>query len=464
MGLSLPKIAIVGRPNVGKSALFNRLCGKRISIVDEQEGITRDRLYAEADCFGRRFCLIDTGGIDKSAAHPFNELVLRQSEIAIEEADAAIFVVDGPAGPTLLDLEVAKLLRRQKKPVIVAVNKIDRLPDEILIHQFHSLSFSPVLAVSAVQGFRIAELLEALAALFPQPAVAAPNSEAPQDQNSIRVAIAGRPNVGKSTLLNQLLGMERAIVSPIAGTTRDSIDHPLAVDGQNYLLVDTAGIRRKCAEHDCVDKFAAVRTKEAIERSDAVLLILDANQGLTAQEKRIASDIESLGKSCILIFNKWDLVRGFRMEHTLRAVRQEVPFLAHCPTLFLSALKGRNTQKIFPMLREVYADRSQRITTGALNKFIERCVQKYHPPMLTGKRLRIYYMTQVEIAPPKFVFFVNRPNLMTPHYVKYLINQFRETFRFSGCPLVFELRGKKEDSSEEFAPNFNSTNDCVQVL
>jgi len=452
MGFSLPKIAIVGRPNVGKSALFNRLCGKRISIVDEQEGITRDRLYAEADSFGRCFCLIDTGGIDKSADHPFNELVLHQSQMAIEEADAAIFVVDGPAGPTLLDLDVAKILLRHNKPVIVAVNKIDHPADEILIHQFHSLSFSRLIAVSAVQGFRIAELLEEVAALFPEPAPTEPPAELQNIKNQINVTIAGRPNVGKSTLLNCLLGVDRAIVSPIAGTTRDAIDHPLTADGQDYLLIDTAGIRRKNAEHDSVDKFAAVRTKEAIERSDVVLLVLDANQGLTAQEKRIASDIESSGKSCILIFNKWDLVHGFRMEHVLKAVREEVPFLAHCPTLFLSALKGRNTQKIFPLVRDVYADRSQRISTGALNKFIERCVQKYHPPMLTGKRLRIYYMTQVEICPPKFVFFVNRPNLMTPHYVKYLINQFRETFRFLGCPLVFDLRGKKEDPDASDIP------------
>jgi GTP-binding protein len=454
MALSLPKIAIVGRPNVGKSALFNRLCGQRISIVDEQEGVTRDRLYGEADCFGRKFCLIDTGGIDKTGVHPFNKEVLRQSELAIQEADAAIFVVDGQAGPTLLDLDVAKLLRRQNKPVIVAINKIDFLIEENLMHQFHSLSFDSLLAVSAIQGYKIAELMEKMAALFPPEATVEPLSlELPPEKQSIRVAIAGRPNVGKSTLLNQLLGMERAIVSPIAGTTRDAIDHPFSIDGQDFLFIDTAGIRRKNAEHDTIDKFAAIRTKEALERTDVVLLVLDANQGLTAQEKHIASEIETLGKSCILIFNKWDLVHGFRMEHVLRAVKEEVPFLAHCPALFLSALTGRNTQKIFGLIREVYADRLQRITTGALNKFMERCVQKYHPPMLTGKRLRIYYMTQVQIAPPKFVFFVNYPNLMTPHYVKYLINQFRDSFRFSGCPLMFELRGKKEAPAQAETPS-----------
>lgn len=452
MRLSLPKIAIVGRPNVGKSALFNRLCGRRVSIVDEEEGITRDRLYAEADCFGRTFLFVDTGGIDPSAKHPFNEQVLKQSQLAIEEADAAIFVVDGQVGPTLIDQDVAKILHRHKKPVIVAVNKIDFPSDEPLLHEFHSLSFSHLLPVSAVQGRNIAELLQVLTTLFPEPEETSPVPEKEPDSNAIRVTIAGRPNVGKSTLLNQLLGTERAIVSPIAGTTRDAIDHPLSVDGQNYLLVDTAGIRRKSKEHASVDKFAAIRTKEAIERSDIVLLVLDATQGLTSQEKRIASDIEALGKSCILLFNKWDLVHGFQMEHVLRAVRETIPFLAHCPALFLSALNGRNTQKIFALLQEVYNDRQQRITTGALNQFIERCVQKYHPPMLTGKRLRIYYMTQVQIAPPKFVFFVNRPDLLTPQYSKYLINQFRETFRFSGSPILFDLKGKKESQDSETVP------------
>ncbi|MBF8263109.1 MAG: engA [Parachlamydiales bacterium] len=443
---SIPKIAIVGRPNVGKSALFNRLCSQRLSIVDEEEGITRDRLYAEADFFGQKFCLIDTGGIDPGAKLPFNELVLRQSEMAIAEADAAVLVVDSQVGPTLIDHEVAKLLLHSGKPVIVAVNKIDDRLDEGQIHQFHSLSFQRILAVSAVQGFRIAELMEEICSLFPVESEEAPAEISTPPFQGIRVAIAGRPNVGKSTLLNRLLGQDRAIVSPIAGTTRDAIDHPLTVDGQDYLLIDTAGIRRKCREHATVDKFAAIRTKEAIERSDVVLLILDAREGLTTQEKHIASDIEELGKSCVLIFNKWDLVEGFRMEHVLRAVREQVPFLAHCPALFLSAFQGRNTEKILPSVREVYTDRYQRITTGILNKFIEKCVQKYHPPMITGKRLRIYYMTQVQIAPPRFVFFVNRPELMTPHYLKYLTNQFREAFRFSGCPLFFDMRGKREEA------------------
>jgi GTPase len=266
---------------------------------------------------------------------------------------------------------------------------------------------------------------------------------APQEPACIRVAIAGRANVGKSTLLNSLLGEERAIVSSIAGTTRDCIDAPFTMDGQSYLFIDTAGIRRKKSEHNVIEKFASLRTNEALARSDVVLLVLDSQDGLTTQEKRIAGEIEELGKSCILIFNKWDLVKGVRMEHALRDIKVAIPFLAHCPALFLSASTGRNIEKIFPILRDVYANRFQRISTGVLNKFVEKCVQKHHPPMLNGKRLRIYYMTQVQAGPPKFVFFVNRPTLMAGGYKKYLINQFRESYLFSGCPLVFALRGKE---------------------
>jgi GTP-binding protein len=264
----------------------------------------------------------------------------------------------------------------------------------------------------------------------------------------IRLAIVGRPNVGKSTLLNQLIGADRSIVSPIAGTTRDAIDVPLSVGGKEYLLIDTAGIRRKKSEKAVVDKFAAVRTKEAIQRADICLLVLDAHDGFTTQERRIAADIEELGKGCVLLFNKWDLVKQLRMEHALRGIREIAPFLSHCPAIFLSALRKRNLDKIFPAVDEVHSDRGRRISTGSLNTFIERCLQKYHPPLITGKRLRIYYMTQVESNPPKFVLFVNYPELLTDTYKKYLINQFREEFRFSGTPLQFELRGKTAPSAE----------------
>ncbi|MBX9744559.1 MAG: ribosome biogenesis GTPase Der, partial [Chlamydiales bacterium] len=274
----------------------------------------------------------------------------------------------------------------------------------------------------------------------------------PIPQRPIYIAIAGRPNVGKSTLLNKLLGFERTIVSPLAGTTRDSIDETLIVDGQTYVIVDTAGIRRKKAETEVVDKFAAIRTQEALEKADICLLVLDSYEGITAQEKKIAAMIEELGKSCILIFNKWDLIKDLKMEHALRGVREAASFLSHCPTLFLSAEQGRNIDKIFPKVQEVWKDRHQRIGTGALNKFIESCLQKYHPPLITGKRLRIYYMTQTQVAPPKFVVFVNKPDLMLDTYKKYLINQFRETYRFSGSPLFFELRGKEKTTFHQTEP------------
>jgi GTP-binding protein len=438
-----PKIALVGRPNVGKSALFNRICQKRISIVDEQEGITRDRLYADAEVFGRPFTLIDTGGIDVSETMPFNREIRRQAEIAIQEADAIILVVDGQVGPHPLDEEVAKILLRSQKPLLVAINKIDRIEDEVKMHQFHSLAIKEMIACSAIQGYQIAELLEKAIQFIPLV------EEEPALAEGIRVAIVGRPNVGKSTLLNHLLQEERSIVSPIAGTTRDAVDVTLEIEGQKYTLIDTAGIRRKKAEKEVVDKFAAIRTEEAIEKAEVCLLILDSYEGFTTQEKRIASEIEARGKSCILVFNKWDLMKNFRMEHAMRGVREDASFLNHCPTLFISALEERNLEKIFPTIRQVYEERKKRITTGSLNKFIEKCLQKYHPPLITGKRLRIYYMTQVETNPPKFVLFVNNPTLMTETYKKYLLNNFRETFAFSGCPLILELRGKEAPAASE---------------
>jgi GTP-binding protein len=433
----IPKIALIGRPNVGKSALFNRIIDRRVSIVDEMEGVTRDRVYAEGDYFGRKFLAIDTGGIREGSELPFNQMVIAQSLRAIDEADLIVFVVDGQAGVNGVDEEVAKKIRGTKKPVFLAVNKIDRADDLPLIHSFHALGMGDPIGVSATQGFQIGELLEKVLGALPE------KEEVAVKPGSIHVAIVGRPNVGKSTLLNQILGEERAIVSPVAGTTRDSIDVEAVVEGQSYTLIDTAGIRRKKGEKEVVDKFAAIRTEEAIERSDVCLLIFDSYEGFTTQEKRIASMIEEKGKACILLFNKWDLVKGIQMEHARRAVHEESPFLAHCPTFFLSALSGRNIEKIFPAVLEVYGDMRHRIGTGELNKFVEGCLQKYHPPMLRGKRLRIYYMTQVEEAPPKFVLFVNNPTLMVESYRKYLVNRFRETYRFAGCPIAFELRGKK---------------------
>jgi len=438
-----PKIAIVGRPNVGKSALFNRICQRRIAIVEDIEGITRDRLVAQAELFGRQLEMIDTGGIDSKSRLPFHEEVRLQTLRAIDEADVLVMVVDGMGGPTALDQEVASLLLRQEKPIVLAVNKIDSIEQKYQVHQFHSLGIKQMVPISATHGFQVVELLEeALKGVDLAPVRAVKTKP-------LHLAILGRPNVGKSTLVNYITDEQRCAVSPIAGTTRDSIDIPIEVNGKEILLIDTAGVRRKKSEHDVVDKFAAIRTERALDRADVVILLLDAQEGITAQEKKIAQDIEAEGKGCILLFNKWDLVKGFRMEHCLQGIQQEASFLEHCPTLFVSALTGRNLEKLMDLVIGVEQECKRRITTGQLNKFVEKALQKYHPPMIKGKRLRIYYLTQVSVHPCRFLLFVNHPDLMTETYKKYLINQFREEYGFKGAPLFFSLKGKKEQEEHE---------------
>lgn len=439
------KLALVGRPNVGKSALFNRICKKRIAIVDEAEGVTRDRLYAEADFFSKPFEVIDTGGINPQSDVPFQEEIRRQAEIAIEEADVIVMVVDVTVGITMLDEFVARLLLRTRKPIVLAANKVDDHSKLDLVYPFYSLGISRIVGVSATHNFQIAELLEEAfsGVQFPE--------ETPKN-DTIRVAIVGRPNVGKSTIVNYLLDEARCVVSPIAGTTRDSIDVEVQAGEDRFTLIDTAGIRRKRAEHDAVDKFAAVRTERALERADICVLVIDAERGMTVQEKRIAHEIEALGKGCVLLFNKWDLVKGFRMEHCRKSFEIDTPFLNHCPMLFVSGLTGRNLDQLFKAVKEVFEQQNRRITTGQLNKFVEKVVQKYHPPMLEGgKRLRIFYLAQVDVKPPRFVLFVNNPQLMADTYKKYLINQFREAYGFLGAPIQFFLKGrntKKESDGQ----------------
>ncbi len=441
----LLKLAIVGRPNVGKSALFNRICKQRIAIVDEAEGITRDRLYAQSDFFGLPFEVIDTGGINARSKVAFNEQIRRQAEIAIEEADSLIMVVDSQAGITDLDYELAHLLLRTKKPLCLAVNKIDNQHQEHLIYSFSPLGISNKVAVSATQSWHIAELLEQALAKFKND----PNFIVGEPSQAINISIVGRTNVGKSSLVNYLLSEERCIVSPIPGTTRDSIDIPFTHNGDSFNLIDTAGIRRKKSENEVVDKFAFMRTERAIERADICLLMMDAQQGMTSQEKKIANMIEKAGKGCILLFNKWDLVKGFRMEHCLKGIEEEVGFLNHCPKLFMSAKTGRNVEEIFNFIKQVHENSQKRISTHELNKFIGACLQKNHPPMIMGKRLRIYYMAQVQVQPPVFIVFVNHPHLMIESYKKYLYNQFRETYSFSGAPIIMHLKGKPKTTKDE---------------
>ena len=435
------KIALIGRPNVGKSALFNRIAKKRIAIVDEMEGVTRDRLYAEADLFGRPFEVIDTGGIDESSTIPFAEEVKLQAKVAIEEADSLIMVVDSRIGLTNLDENVAQILLRSGKPLTLAVNKMDN-EDPSILAPFYALGIERIVPVSAIQGNNIVEMLQA--ALEPCPMV-----DGEDDAKGIKVAIVGRPNVGKSTLINTLLDESRCVVSPIAGTTRDSIDVAVEFEGETLTFIDTAGIRRKKSEPEVVDKFAAIRTERAIERADVCIFMLDSQEGMTSQEKKIANSIEAKGKGCIIFLNKWDLMKGFRMEHCKKSLEIEASFTNYCPTLFGSALTGRKIDELFPLIREVYENLTKRISTGQLNKFIERVMHKVPPPMLKGKRLRIYYMAQVDSAPPRFVFFVNHTDLLGDTYKKYLINQFRKTYQYTGVPLTFYLKGKKRQDKKK---------------
>lgn len=441
MNKPLLKIALVGRPNVGKSALFNAICGKRIAIVDEQEGVTRDRLYAPAECFGRYFEIVDTGGLSTDETKLFQPEIQRQTQLAIEEADSIIQVVDARVGVTSYDEEVSKMLLKTQKPLCLAVNKIDHPDHEALLYPFYSLGIEKIVSVSAIQQYQLAELIETALGSFSEEAF----PEELPITNRIKVAMIGRPNVGKSTLMNMFLDEERCAVSPIAGTTRDSIDVDIDLLGVKLTLIDTAGIRRKKKEENVVEKFASIRTERAIERADVCLVLIDAEDGITAQEKHIVSAVERAGKGCIVLANKWDLVKGFRMEHCAQGIRMSNPFLLHCPIIFTSAKTGRNVDHIISQVETVYKSMYMRISTGKLNRFIESAMQRYHPPMIQGKRLRVYYMTQVTTAPVRFVLFVNDTDLMTEAYKRYVLNQLREVFGYVGCPVYLELRGKERE-------------------
>lgn len=431
--MSLLKIAIVGRPNVGKSALFNRIIGKKVAIVDEMEGVTRDRLIYETEVFGIPFAVIDTAGY----GHEW-KAVRDQTLMAIEQADRLIFVVDGTVGIHPTDQEVAKLLREVGKPVVLAVNKIDNASQEALAGEFYSLGFKNLIPISAAHGYQVAELLTKALEDIKQ------EVETPQVDGKIKVAFIGRANVGKSTLLNQILGEERSVVSAIAGTTRDSVD----VEYGEFVLIDTAGIRRKHVEYEVVDKFAALRTERAIERCDVCVLIADAQEGLTTQEKKIATDIEAAGKGCVVWLNKWDLIKGFQMEHSIQGIRQDASFLNYCPIVVGSALTGRNIDKLFEEIKITYTALKQRVTTGELNRLIGRFMQLNHPPMLQGKRLRVFYTTQVKDSPPTFISFVNHPDRMTDTYQTYLLNQLRKVHPFSGAPIHYYVKPRSVTARE----------------
>lgn len=429
-------VAIVGRPNVGKSALFNRIVGARIAIVEGEPGVTRDRIYAQSEWDGRTFTLIDTGGIDLGAEGGFFALARRQAEIAVEEADVVLLVVDVRAGLVPADLEVAEALRRSNKPVLVVANKADDGNLALAASEFFALGLGEPIPVSAEHGRGIADLLDRLVVHLPSVAA---EEDAGDD---IRIAVIGRPNVGKSLLVNRLVGEERSIVTDVPGTTRDAIDTRIERDGVRFTLIDTAGIRRKSRIQHAVERYSVVRTLRAIDRSDVCLMLLDATELVTEQDKRIAGYAHEAGKAMILVVNKWDLIEkdATTINRYEETIREQLGFLLYAPILFISAKTGQRVQNIFDLAVYVANQHALRVPTGRLNEVLHEATFRRQPPTDKGRRLKIFYATQSGVKPPTFVLFVNEPKLMHYSYLRYIENQLRESFGFVGTPIVFRMR------------------------
>lgn len=436
-----PIVAIVGRPNVGKSTLFNRLIGQRLAIIEDEPGITRDRLYADCIWNGRTFTLVDTGGIQTAAEGQIDEAVTRQAQAAIQEADVVVFVCDVRQGATNEDVNVARILRRTHKPLILCVNKVENLHHEQDASEFYSLGMGDYVTVSAVHGMGTGDLLDQVTRLLP----GAPEEDEEADPDLIRVAVVGRPNVGKSTLINTLVGEDRVIVSDIAGTTRDAIDVMLEADGDRYLLIDTAGMRRKARVDEGVERYSVMRSLRAVERADVVLLLIDAAEPIADQDQKIATYIKEQGKACVVVANKWDLVAKTdkTMKEFTEKIRYEFRFMEWCAVAFVSAKTGSRLPKLLPVIKQAWTNHGRRIGTGALNEVIREAVLLTPPPSDKGKRLKVYFATQAHTRPPGMVLFVNDRDLLHFSYRRYLENRLRETFDFSGTPLRWFIRQRE---------------------
>ena len=443
--MAKPLVAIVGRPNVGKSMLFNKLTGHRTSIVEDTPGVTRDRIYGECEWCNRHFSLVDTGGIEPGTENDMLKFMRRQAEIGIELADAIIMVVDVRSGVTAADQDVATMLRKSRKPVALAVNKCDSIghvnPD---VYEFYSLGIGDLFETSAVHGHGTGDLLDWVLENIPE------EDEGAGEDEIISVAIVGKPNVGKSSLLNQVLGEERVIVSNVAGTTRDAIDSYYENETGKYCLIDTAGMRRKSKVDDIIEKYSNMRTISAIERADVCLILIDANEGVTEQDTKIAGLVHEAGKAAIIVVNKWDAVEDKEtntMRDMEREVREGLSYMTYAPVVFLSALTGSRVDKLFPMIQEVYKQNTSRITTGALNSILAEATARVQPPSDKGRRLKIYYMTQAGTKPPHFVIFCNDARLFHFSYQRYLENQIRDVFGLKGTPVRITIRpkGDKEE-------------------
>ncbi len=440
--MARPLVAIVGRPNVGKSTFFNKMSGKRIAIVEDTPGVTRDRVYADCEWLNHKFTLIDTGGIDPHSEDPLLKQMRRQAEIAIETCDVILFFVDGRQGMTADDETVADMLRKAGKPLILVVNKIDnvKLMDEV--YDFYQLGLGDPVGISSLNLLNLGDLLDLVVSYFP------PEDEEEKEDAAISIAVVGKPNVGKSSLVNRVLGEERVMVSDIAGTTRDAIDTRFQDGEDEYVIIDTAGIRRRRAiEYQSLERFSVVRSFAAIDRCDVALLLIDATQGVSEQDTKIAGYIDEAGKPAVIVINKWDAVDKDTgtLDKFIKETREKLKFMEYAPIISISALTGQRVSRVLAEVKNVYAQASRRITTGLLNDILNDAQTALQPPASSGRRLRIYYATQQSTNPPTFVFFVNDKDLMHFSYERYLENKFRQAFGFEGTPLRFILREKSRE-------------------
>lgn len=435
--MALPTVAFIGRPNVGKSTIFNRIAGDRISIVEDTPGVTRDRIYSHGEWLSTKFAMIDTGGIQISDA-PFSTQIKNQAEIAIDEADVIVFIVSGKEGVTDDDEQVAKILYRSDKPVVLAVNKVDNPESREDIYDFYSLGFGDPMPISGVHGLGLGDLLDKVVEKFPKTDEKAPNDD-------IRFSIIGRPNVGKSSLVNAILGEDRVIVSDIAGTTRDAIDTRFESDGIKFTMVDTAGIRKRGKVYENTERYSVMRAMKAIDQSDVILFVMNAEEGIREQDKKVAGYAHEAGKAIITVVNKWDTLK--KTNHTQQdfetLIRNEFQYMAYSPIIFVSAVTKQRIEKLPELIKRVYDNHEKRVQSSALNDVIMDAVAVHPTPTVNGKRLRIYYATQVVSGPPTFVVFVNNPDLMHFSYVRFLENQIRDNFDFMGTPIRIIKRSRK---------------------
>lgn len=436
-----PIVAIVGRPNVGKSTLFNKITGKRISIVEDTPGITRDRIYADAEWLDKHFTLIDTGGIEPNSKDEILSQMRRQAELAIQTADVVILMVNLADGVTANDMDVASMLLKAQKEIVLAVNKSDSIgepPPEF--YEFYNLGLSDPMPISSTHGLGVGDLLDAICAKFP------PETDTSEADDSVKVAVIGRPNAGKSSLINKLLGEDRVIVSNIAGTTRDAIDSPYERNGQKFTLIDTAGMRKRGKIDEVVEHYSVVRSLAAVDRSDVCVIMLDAQDGVTEQDTKIAGYAHEQGKACVIAVNKWDIVE--KETNTMKVfserVREGLGYMQYAPIVFISAKTGQRLDKLFDEIIEAHIQHNRRVTTGMLNDILNDATARQQPPSDKGKRLKIYYATQASTAPPTFILFCNSVDLFHYSYLRYIENRFREAFGFSGTPIKFILREKNK--------------------